>query len=502
MTINPFVVGPQAAGEAFFGREAELQELEDSIFSGKGAISLVGCTRIGKSSLASEVFRRNASRPQCIRIMLSMAECMDGRDFWNVLADQLRQELEDAQLEDARFSRHYKRIDGIEPGNPNWFERFKTPLASILIHLGELGWRLVLAIDEFDAVQRIFGEESHHYQFLRSIFSDPRYATSGVIISRRRLNYFEVSCPYISSFHGVFREMFLQAFAGPDIDRFYEILGQYGISVPKGGRKQLEYYTGWLPYLCCMFGERIVANRENMKQFGDKEIDGVYLTCSPQVTRHYEDLIKGIEEDHHRKLLSYLSRDIKPPTATRRDYETLQAMGILFYKEKTNRYYAFSEDFMDYFRQLPLKWPTWDTFCGAEKKLKKIFSREFSGLDIMNYQDLIGDNAESFRIDIIRKYPALDLDWKVMENYCQDLSRHKAEPTLLDVLTLSKIISIMLKNWDNLFSKYFDGDVLWKDKLLAIKNVRNPIAHAQIEYIDETELTRCLTYCEEIICIS
>ena len=52
-----FVVGPQATDGSFLGRRKELEQLQKLVFSGHAVLSLVGPTRIGKSSLVSRALK-------------------------------------------------------------------------------------------------------------------------------------------------------------------------------------------------------------------------------------------------------------------------------------------------------------------------------------------------------------------------------------------------------------------------------------------------------------
>ena len=102
-------------------------------------------------------------------------------------------------------------------------------------------------------------------------------------------------------------------------------------------------------------------------------------------------------------------------------------------------------------------------------------------------------------------YPEIHLNWSTILTFCADLSAHKPNPSVLDVLTLSQVIRVMENCWDNRFCHYFrdvPGQTGWLPKLRLIKKVRNPMAHAQADFIDETELTACLHYCDDIIRMS
>ena len=501
---NIFVVGAKATGESFFGRKEEIQELS-SIFSGVRAVHLIAPTKAGKSSLAKTVFDKNGDTPNQLCVELCMAAHQDAAHFWTALYKKLRRAIIEADLRDPRFDTYFEEIDHIDQGNSMWFGAFTEPFQSILTHIGRRGYRLVLSIDEFDDVVRIFEQKSYYFQMLREIFYDPGFHTSGVIISRRPLKTLETRCPDISTFHGVFDKMPLRAFNQEDMQEYYTALEHYGIILTDNAKDRLIYYTGRMPYLCCMLARRMVAQRSSFEIFDAKTVDSVFQMCLPQIDEYYDDLIRYVETDGHLELLYYLSIDsVLPKEAVERDRKNMEIMGVLSHEEFEGKkvYYAFSRDFMTYFRLKPLDLPEWKMMTACEKKIKKIFSEVYPELVTTTYQDLLDEGVEALKARIHGKYPGIDLKWNQIRVYCENLSAHKKNPSVLDVLTLAQVIDRILKKWDEKFCHYFNGDPSWKTKLELIKEIRNPMAHAQMEYISKEKLAPCMKYCEEIIRLS
>lgn len=499
---NIFVVGPQATGMSFLGRKDEIIDLERSIFGGVGAIHLVGPTRIGKSSLVSVVFDRNRNRAKHICVQLSMGECSDAYDFWHTLAAEIREQISINELWNKNTERLFSELDSnVKSSSSNWFTDYRGPLKNILKQLEKSGFRMVLAIDEFDSVERIFGQNSHYFMLLRSIFNEPSCVTSGVIVSRRRLHLLEAKCPDISTFHGVFRELPLRAFNDKDMEIFYDTLGLYDIKLSSGAKRKIERYTGRMPYLCSMFAERMVSHNADGANISENEIVEIFKECLPQIDRYYEDLIERLDYDDHTEIVFYLSIGSKLPNVTKRHIRNLVTMGVLIPDNSSDieQYYAYSKDFMTYFRTRTLKLPTWETMTLSEKKIKAIFAREYPRLAEVSYGDIQYDSKGAIEKEIAKLYPELNLNWRQIKGYCEDLAAHKENPTIIDVLTLSKVVGIILDRWDDRFHVYFSGDDSWKMKLAYIKKLRNPMAHAMVEYIDQEELAVCLKYCDEII---
>lgn len=500
---NGFVIGPQASGNSFFGRKTEISVIE-SIFTNVSAIHLVGPTRIGKSSLINRVFEKNRDYPNRICIRITMGEHNSAISFWKGLFKKIRKQIISASLSDIIFEIDFNTIDEIcySKNDDDWFVEYTMALQSILEHINKIGYRLVLSIDEFDYVIKVFGDAPHYYQLLRSIYSEPDYATSGVIISRRRLDMLEAKCTDISTFHGVFREIPLHVFNDSDMIDYYDFFESKGIHISPGGKKKLENYTGRIPYLCSMFAGQILFDEFDKETIGDKEIERVFKFNWPQIQTYYNDLLKLLDYDNQIETMYYLAFTSKfPANVTNRDIDTMTRMGSLIMEENNGlvKYYAYTKDFMTWFRLQPLKLPTWETMTQSEKKIKAIFKKEYPEIDEIRYELLMTDDANNIIRNLNARYPELNLRATTIKKYSEDLSAHKENPSILDVLTLSEVVNIILDTWSARFHKYFSGDKSWKDKLKFIKDLRNPIAHAAIEYISQNDLAVCMRYCDEIL---
>lgn len=497
-TNLPFADGGVAYRETFLGREKEIRELEEIIFAGCGAVHLVGPPRIGKTSLIYAVCERNRGKTDRLCVKTSMGEAVNAYGFWINLAEDILEAISDAELWDRKFQRQADRIrERVQENEGSWFTILTRPLKSILTHLGELGFQLVLIIDEFDKVRTLFSGEPAYFQLLRSIYSEPDLSTSGAILSRRRLKLLENDCPDISTFHGVFAEYTLRGFSGEDMAAYDRRLLECGIELSEEERERLKYYTGTIPYLCCKLGNQMVRDSRD----GTAAVDSAFLSCLPQINEYYDDLIARLKEDGQMDFVFYLSIGVRPPTVTGRELENLKTMGILSQTEGREgpRYYVYTQDFMTYVKELPLQLPAADMIRESEKKLRTIIQKRYPRLADLTCADLEGANGDQLQANINQMYPDLTLDWTVtMRNLKTNAVRNK-KACVLDTFTLTFVINKILNLWDGFFDRYFGGDPNWKGKLEAIRSVRIPIAHSNIEYIEQKELAVCMQYCEELI---
>ncbi|MCD7856332.1 MAG: ATP-binding protein [Clostridiales bacterium] len=499
---NPFVVGKPVTGEAFIGREDILQVLSDGIFRDETNYVLVAPTRAGKSSVLYELLRRNRTvRPKVLMITLSMGDCNNSFAFWYILWQELRAEILRGNLWDSIFETQYNRLERLKPDPLGmWYTTMQLPLKNILERIGNKGFKVVLAIDEFDAAVSLFGQEGCHFQLLRSICYTPKYVGTCILASRRRLPMYEAACPGISTFHGIYIEKALYAFSKEDIELYYQILGNFGITFTEAGKKRLEYYTGRQPYLSSIFGHQMIENGPPDIACDRQEVDGIFKQCITTINTYYEDLRTRLKDDQHLEFIWYLAMGMRVPVATKQHYDNMENMGVLTRLDDgaDAEWISYSRHFMDWLAMQPMNLPTWETITACEKKLKHIFALEFPILEETTYRSL----NEEVKREVARQLSReIQLNWKTIDQYCGTRAVYQPNASLLDGMTLTWVVKTMDKLWNSHFVKYFSraGGDNWKNKLTTISNLRCPIAHAGIEYISERDLAVCMKYCDEVI---
>lgn len=504
-TTNIFVVGPIAKGDSFIGREKEIKELEVIFSQYTSGIHLYGSTRIGKSSLADAVIRLHKNTPNRIVVKLVMSEHPDAFSFWHGLSRQMEKSIKGCGILDDLFDARFAEIN--ELTNESGITPLKEALYEVLYVLGEsYGYILVLIIDEFDSVKRVFGDDTTHYQVLRTLYYEPDCYTSGMLISRMALKDIEKRNPNVSSFSGVFDEVPLKAFSRADMEAFYDKLSTCGVTVSENGKTALEYYTGRLPMLCCMLAKNMVLNKESYSEFDADAIRALFIEHQPKTEQYYSDLRDRLEADDLLEVAMYLAFGMQIPVMSKRRINNLMTYGILVTDESdgsqnSNGYYVFSKDFMDYLKYMPLSLPVWETITMSEKKIKEIFSKEYERLSAIRFSEYGGRDKYKFEDEIDKQYPELSLDWNQIRSYGRNSTTYMQNPSIIDVLTLPYIIAVINRQWNTKFYRYF-GSNEWKDKLQKISNLRNPIAHAHIEYISPDDLAEGLACCNDVINLS
>ena len=500
MTKPRFVVGPKALGDAFIGRKKEVDELGDAIYRGKGSVSLVGPTRIGKSSLVKTVLERNRDQENCIQIEVNMATRSSAYHFWSYIWKSLYTKLREAGVWNAYMEEDYIQFAGLTE-EEDWYSRMSDFLPNILCEMIDAGYRWVLVIDEFDAVSRVFGEKEWLYQFLRDIFAES-YKANGVVISRQTIESLENTNPSISTLHGVFDMRNLKGFSAKDMDEFYSALSAYGIELTDSGKTCFKYYTGHIPYLCCMFASRMIEQREQRSRYKAKDIVTVFSGLLPQIEIYFQDLDSRLKKDGHWESLIHLCVGSPLVLKNERLKDAMMAMGYLDCEmvNGVDRYYAYSQDYMQHILGQQLNLPIWDNIMAAERKLKSLFGKVYPALASATPAEDWFTEADQQRTE--NSCPGFRFggwDWIIRD--CEKTAARKGTPaTILEAISLGPIVSAIVwdRNWNGRFSVFFRND-FWKDRLRLISAIRDPLAHNQGHYITKEELVACGTYCDELL---
>ncbi len=501
-----FALGPIATGDRFIGREREIEHLS-TVFSGKASIHLIGASRIGKSSLVATVFERNSDKESVLPVRLDMATYQEAFDFWYDLSMTILDAAEERGASFPGDSSFKMEIEAADPSQRSWHMRIQRPLKKMLKALGQSGQRVVIAIDEFDAVPKVFGADSSQYQLLRSILSDDDFAISGIVISRRNLSVLaeKAKVTAISSFENVFSTLRLLRFDEKDMSLFFSRLDEVGgVAVDDGSKERFEYYTGRIPYLCCMLATTLIDKHgfEEKHVANADEVDEARLERQHEIQHYYDDLIGKLEEDDHLEPLVYLAFDEMKTLAYEHNRNNMIQMGYLNEEQIDDsfEYYAYCKDFMSYLRHRKLNMPIRDLLDAGEHKLKEVFADAYPQFTQVTYEDIVVNHDDSKK-DLLEGIPRLGYRWQdSTEKFLRDAAVYMDNPSVLDTLTINYVLLQIHKyHWNDIFSRYFNNDREWRDKLKEVDGIRNPFSHAHGEYVPQEKVERCIHILEELI---
>jgi hypothetical protein len=254
MRCNPFVYGAPVCGDTFFGREKELSLLWSRLIAAvqPGCCSVVGETRIGKSSLKEEFLQRvRNERPNDVFVVdLNVAS-----DFQTGTTVDFYRQLFGLLADEMALVDGIDRLSLVQAGEPDvpWsqivhkFKRFLKSVRSADI-------LLLIVMDEFDYMEQHFRFEPQGWNVLRDLAYSPDTPLIYLTLSRRPLSDIENDLRISSNFAGVFGEPIrLSRFCREEaMSLITESTRRQGVTWPSGIPAMVLEYTGGHPYLIQM----------------------------------------------------------------------------------------------------------------------------------------------------------------------------------------------------------------------------------------------------------
>ncbi len=493
-----FVDGPIATGNAFFGRREMLDRLRSEE---QDAVSLVGPTRIGKSSLVEELLSTMPEDPNRIILKFSLGSFESAYHFWQTLWSALHEELSERGAWTAVMERFYCRFAD-KRQDEEWYSKMSNNLPNVLKLMQKTGLKWYLVLDEFDAVLTLFEENEHYYQFLRDIFYNS-YRAAGIVISRRTVQELETQSTSLSNLHGIFTQESLGVFNDADMEEFYDALAEYGLQMTENGRTAVMEVTGGLPRLCCKLARELILQHPEGCLCGAHEIMAAYAKIIVSVLNYYDDLIRRLRADNHWNAVLNLCLGSEEILNNKHLKDRMLAMGYLRKVQTENgvRYVAYSDEFMQYLISQPLdEAPLWNTLMGAERMLKLLAGTVYPVLAGTTVTALGVLSLPQTQVDA-QCDGVMSMIWgSVLKNAAKNSARAGKDTPLTDALSMDNLV-IMIRNKWNRFGGWFGWEEEWKNRLSTIQNVRNPFGHAHGDYLTKEEIRVAERNCLDLIAL-
>ncbi|MBO4532005.1 MAG: ATP-binding protein [Paludibacteraceae bacterium] len=495
-------MGPEVMGESQIGYNRYLDKFASILLNTINNISITGLKRFGKTSLAKEVLERvkKNSSERVITIFIDLAKQKSFSDFLGSLVNNLEDsiiEIDAAEMLETRaYSRYIERMKSVPPESMT----YRDSVGSVFRWVSKQGYRIILAIDEFDAASDLF-KETADFEFLRDLSSNRDIGVSLVLISRRQLYMIEKKNFNNSTFHGVVQTYPIEGFDESDMTLYYSVLKEkYGIEMESQDKERLIYYCGRSPYLLSMFAFNIV---EDYSKDGVFNIDSVYRKCEIDIENYYKSIFACLNNDkisvegayEEVSTIEKLVGVIVGPKIgiVESDISLLENMGYLYSDQE--QYKSISEHFTNALRRVPLSVGTWDALLGTEKKIKAMIRKQVM---INNDVEYIDYDLWSEIFEHIGATGTLDTYDRFISNSMQE---YKCEVDLLDVCSLDIAVSILQFYWERWFSKFFNHDSWnqWEYKMRLCAKARNPMAHGHEEFLSAESKSSVNGYCEAIL---
>lgn len=506
---NPFKVGEEVTGESFIGRKEWLKFFSESLYKStekSGSISLTGIPRVGKSSLIYNVRNHPENQGRNIHsVEVTTGKCTDFQSFWITILWAIHDVLEEEDVltdVEKKILKPFLEEESMPP------IKFRRQIEKFFSSISRK-CKLIIYIDEFDFAEKVFGNNSSYFQFLRELVSDSNYTMSFVVVSRRSLMHIETNSFGGSNLNGVFQKVSLKGFDNQELEEYFAKINDSGVSLSEEMKKDILYFAGRSPYLLSTLGRAIVEDQ------GQNTINDIYERCNQQFIEYYKNILSLLkDEDYYLKLIQlYLGPkyDLK-----KTELDELVARGYITeernasygnlnkdndYDLNTTRYETISEHFIDYLRTVAEVEvdQIWSILSETEKKMRLIIEKEMKeeyGFRWAEELRRIGSE--------LRKINRWFINFDKVDAYMESNRRRfgvRANDNILNVISIQELTNIMEYHWSKSFAKYFNHELfsIWRTKLDTIAKARNPLAHNFADFLSEEEIKITELYCNEIL---
>lgn len=322
-----FPVGTIVTGDEFIGRQSELDNLK-VFFEGINNYSLIGLSRIGKSSLVSELLVRHSEllfSKNIVIVKYAITSSVREKDvFRRVFTKILKvtKRLGTSDLEnDANDILEKLETDNID-------HEKAIELSDKLFESTSI--RFLLIFDEFDNAPNVFQK---HLMTLREIITRSKNIKL-LTISRTSLAKLFPLGGDGSVFPGAFTQFTLKGFASSDMEIFRQRLESYvGTKVNNGVWNSIKFYAGNSPFCLSLWANGFLEVHQNkIHNMNDDEIiRKMCEICLPQTNEFLTYLCQALQRlgelENLRDFIDMTS--VSGEVVDKEKFRTLNSYGVI-----------------------------------------------------------------------------------------------------------------------------------------------------------------------------
>ena len=489
--MNPFAnYGRIVHGDRFIGRKTIVNNIENRIIhpDNPGNLAIIGMHRIGKSSLAHKAIieqKDNLTKKGVLPIWMGVASYDMSPDFFHAFV--------------KRCVREMKRLDWLSDTvqdladyaletEDSWDE-----IKDFFIEVKEIGYRMLLILDEFDHARHLF-KGNTAFQRLRELADYPDYGFSLVLTSRRSIRDIERLAGSTSPFHNIFQVQRLAMFNDDDLATYFSRFSDIGISISDEQRERVLFYCGAHPYLLETLGCEIV---EMFRRNQEIDVDKAADTISQSVFGHYDDMIRLLrEEETLNKLFQILFGpiiDIKPTDVTE-----LENYGLIM-PTQNGTYAAYSEHFHDYLK-------IHERSTEFTNDLRAIWSKTENALREIITTTMSSVYGDDWIEELEKTRPNLKKDifdpCRGRQQNEERIFADRASQNLIDFTYPAHLFLIICAKglWEQNFQPIFgENKNYWDERGKFLTKCRTPLGHNRDNILRPDQRKIFEAYCDEIL---
>ncbi|MBO7127080.1 AAA-like domain-containing protein [bacterium] len=526
--VNRFAcIGSEMTGDLYYIHRPELERilLERTVKYAKGgSINVVGLHRMGKSSLVHNTLVTKAEdfyKQNIIIARISADSKGNVNIFFKDMAKAVYKIMKkygdiDDDLNDSYEA--VKKLNVIEDGT--------SELESFFEIIKESGKRVVLIIDEFDNVSKLFENYESGFGVLRTLASQEETRVAFVYVSRRTAEQIESKIQGVSEFHNNLEVMYVKSFSDEELKEYFKINECSGVKLSDEEKKKLIEITGGQPY----WSDILLAEYKKAKDKGiTTDLEKIFQENRRRIYEEYGNMIRVLNEGKNplgNKLYQLVFGPAEPD-CTDLDADALYDYGIIVNKKNMQ---LISDKFKEYMELKEKEfnfYPIWHkTETGLREilknKLEKQYRKEWENIILDQYclkPKYIMEKLNIYFFKNQKPEPYIDKDNQkkyYIKNYFLSDNLYKASDqkrkmlrenefkedaviTLLEAIFTRGLFLLCEFEYKELnFEKIFGNKDKFVEKALHLSEARNSYSHATDMLLKDGFKRKTKEYCEAL----
>jgi AAA+ ATPase superfamily predicted ATPase len=314
--------------ETFFGREGEMRIILDFLTSSPPqCVSIIGTRRIGKSSLAMNVFQKIKDLPNTIAVFFSCdslpVECESKDEFFKLLYQKFKEENPFVLASKKYMFHDYES-----------FQRFIKENSTNAINT-------FIFLDEFENLPTKKFADSDFFYNLKAKANIANNRLAFITTSQSELENLTPRTEKGSAFWNIFQQVWIGLFDHKNTLKLRRYgFEKCGLTLEKNEEEKIHYYAGNFPFfnqLACDFLWRAKRYHSNLDwDTLERDLHSHYLELWQSCTKSEQKQLKKLKIKYKKE-----NRDIKNLwkggllIKTEEGYQPFSALFIKFLKSKS-----------------------------------------------------------------------------------------------------------------------------------------------------------------------
>ena len=510
-------VGVIMTGDSYVPRKLlEKKLLERTVnYDDYAPVNVVGLQRMGKSSLVYNTFVAKADefyKKNIVVVYISANEFNSANLFFNSMATNVYRVIK----------KHGNINDEIKETYDEYIEQNNSDrLRFFFQSIKDSGKRVVLIIDEFDAVTNFFSSNS--FGVLRQLAYQPETHVAFVFVSRRLFKELEIKCAGASPANNILDCIHVKGFSDEEMQDYFRLNKDSGVDLSEDEQKKLIEITGGQPFWSDLILKAYKEAKENNE---NTDLETLFNEKIDKIHGEFQHTLDLLEDQGLLNKLYQIVFGPMEPDCEKADIQTLYNYGIIVDKDKST---VISDKFYDYMKTKEREvnfYPLWhETETGLRKilksKLEKQYQKEWEAKILALYrlskpegimkvldQDFLQKNEEEPWEYNGEQYTKkqyflsdnLDKAFKQKKKMLREKEiKEDVIITLLEAMLTRGLFLLYDFEYDKLnLGKIFGDKDKFVEKSLHLSDARNPYQHNNDELLTDEYKKKTKEYCEAL----